>query len=138
MKFIPGPFGHFPEWQARRPARRPRRPAVRAARGGGGRGEVRVRHLRAAEAPLRDPAGRIEIETADAADTVVDVEAIRGDLDDLKVEQHGRDIVIETRKKFGRGTTSSPSASARPTARTSTRTSLPPTSASPAGSARSR
>jgi hypothetical protein len=48
------------------------------------------------------PAGRIVIETTDGETTIVDVEAIRGDLDDLKVEQHGRDIVIETRKKFGR------------------------------------
>jgi DUF4097 and DUF4098 domain-containing protein YvlB len=47
-------------------------------------------------------AGRIDVETADVPTTVVDVEAIRGDLDDLKVEQHGRDIVIETKKKFGR------------------------------------
>ena len=47
-------------------------------------------------------AGRIDVETADVPTTVVDVEAIRGDLDDLKVEQHGRDIVIETRKKLGR------------------------------------
>lgn len=49
------------------------------------------------------PGGRVVIETADTATTVVDVEAIRGDLEDLKVEQHGRDIVIETRKRrFGR------------------------------------
>ena len=47
-------------------------------------------------------AGRIQVETADVTTTVVEVEAIRGDVDDLKVEQHGRDIVIETRKKFGR------------------------------------
>ena len=41
-------------------------------------------------------AGRIEVETAEGAETtVVDVEAIRGDLENLKVEQHGRDIVIE-------------------------------------------
>jgi DUF4097 and DUF4098 domain-containing protein YvlB len=48
------------------------------------------------------PAGRIDIETTDGATTIVDVEAIRGDVEDLKVEQHGRDIVIETRKKLGR------------------------------------
>jgi DUF4097 and DUF4098 domain-containing protein YvlB len=48
------------------------------------------------------PAGRIDIETSDDPTTIVDVEAIRGDVEDLKVEQHGRDIVIETRKKFGR------------------------------------
>jgi DUF4097 and DUF4098 domain-containing protein YvlB len=46
-------------------------------------------------------AGRIEVETADVAETTVDVEAIRGDLDNLKVEQHGRDIVIESRKRLG-------------------------------------
>jgi len=46
-------------------------------------------------------AGRIEVETAEAAETTVDVEAIRGELENLKVEQHGRDIVIEGRKRFG-------------------------------------
>jgi len=46
-------------------------------------------------------AGKIEIETAETAETVVEVEAIRGDLEGLKVEQHGRDIVIEQRKKLG-------------------------------------
>lgn len=45
-------------------------------------------------------AGRIEVETADVAETTVDVEAIRGDLENLTVEQHGRDIVVESRKKF--------------------------------------
>ena len=46
-------------------------------------------------------AGRIEVETADVAETTVEVEAIRGDIEGLKVEQHGRDIVIESRKRFG-------------------------------------
>jgi DUF4097 and DUF4098 domain-containing protein YvlB len=46
-------------------------------------------------------AGRIEVETADAAETTVEVEAIRGELENLKVEQHGRDIVVEGRKRFG-------------------------------------
>lgn len=46
-------------------------------------------------------AGRIEIETADVTETTVDVEAIRGDIEELKVEQHGRDIVVEGRKRFG-------------------------------------
>jgi DUF4097 and DUF4098 domain-containing protein YvlB len=46
-------------------------------------------------------AGRIEVETAEVAETTVDVEAIRGDLENLKVEQHGRDIVVESRKRFG-------------------------------------
>jgi len=45
-------------------------------------------------------AGRIEIETAETAETVVEVEAIRGDLENLKVEQHGHDIVVETRRRF--------------------------------------
>src|SRR5947209_1210619 len=45
-------------------------------------------------------AGRIVIETAETAETVVEVEAIRGDLENLKVEQHGRDIIIETRRRF--------------------------------------
>jgi DUF4097 and DUF4098 domain-containing protein YvlB len=48
-------------------------------------------------------AGRIEIQTVDTAETVVDVEAIRGDLESLKVFQLGRDIVIENRKRFGFG-----------------------------------
>jgi DUF4097 and DUF4098 domain-containing protein YvlB len=45
-------------------------------------------------------AGRVEIETADTAETVVDVEAISGDLDALRVEQRGREIVVEQRKRF--------------------------------------
>ena len=45
-------------------------------------------------------AGRIVIETAETAETVVEVEAIRGDLENLKVEQHGHDIIIETRRRF--------------------------------------
>jgi DUF4097 and DUF4098 domain-containing protein YvlB len=44
--------------------------------------------------------GRVQIETADATDTVVEVEAIRGDLEGLRVEQHGREIVVEHRKRF--------------------------------------
>ena len=46
-------------------------------------------------------AGRVEVETADVAETTVEVEAIRGNVEDLKVEQHSRDIVIEGRKRFG-------------------------------------
>ena len=46
-------------------------------------------------------AGRIEIETGDTAETAIDVEVIRGDPEGLKVEQRGRDIVIEQRKRFG-------------------------------------
>jgi DUF4097 and DUF4098 domain-containing protein YvlB len=48
-------------------------------------------------------AGGIRIDTADTPETVVEVEAIRGDLDNLKVEQHGRDIVIEHRRRFASG-----------------------------------
>jgi hypothetical protein len=46
-------------------------------------------------------AGRVEVETADVAQTTVEVEAIRGNVEDLKVEQHSRDIVIEGRKRLG-------------------------------------
>jgi DUF4097 and DUF4098 domain-containing protein YvlB len=46
-------------------------------------------------------AGRIEVETVDVAETTVEVEAIRGELENLRVEQHGRDIVVEGRKRFG-------------------------------------
>jgi Putative adhesin len=56
-----------------------------------------------AEAPklrVSFPAGRIDIETADVAATVVEAEAVRGDLDNLKVEQSGRDIVIEARRRL--------------------------------------
>jgi DUF4097 and DUF4098 domain-containing protein YvlB len=45
--------------------------------------------------------GRIEVETADVTETTVEIEAIRGDIEDLKVEQHGREIVVEGRKRFG-------------------------------------
>jgi DUF4097 and DUF4098 domain-containing protein YvlB len=46
-------------------------------------------------------AGRVEIETAETAETVVEVEALRGDVENLRVEQRGRDIVIERRKRIG-------------------------------------
>jgi DUF4097 and DUF4098 domain-containing protein YvlB len=46
-------------------------------------------------------AGRIEVETADVAETTVEVDAIRGSEEDLKVEQHGRDVIVEGRKRFG-------------------------------------
>jgi hypothetical protein len=46
-------------------------------------------------------AGRVEVETADGAETTIDVEAIGGEVEDLKVEQHGRDIVVEGRRRFG-------------------------------------
>jgi DUF4097 and DUF4098 domain-containing protein YvlB len=46
-------------------------------------------------------AGRVEIETVETAETVVEIEAVRGDLDDLRVEQRGREVVVEHRKRFG-------------------------------------
>jgi DUF4097 and DUF4098 domain-containing protein YvlB len=46
-------------------------------------------------------AGRVEIEAVETDETVVEVEAIRGDLDNVKVEQHGRDIIVERRKRIG-------------------------------------
>jgi DUF4097 and DUF4098 domain-containing protein YvlB len=49
---------------------------------------------------VRFASGQVEIETAEAGETVVDVDA---DLDDFTVEQRGRDIVLEQTKKFGRG-----------------------------------
>jgi hypothetical protein len=44
------------------------------------------------------PSGRAEIETTDAAATVVEVE----DGQDLRVQQRGREIVVEPEKRFGR------------------------------------
>jgi hypothetical protein len=69
-------------------------------RRGGGCGEARVLHPRGAEAPFRHRRRPDRGRDRRRREHVVDVEAIRGDLDDLKVEQHGRDIVIETRKKL--------------------------------------
>jgi DUF4097 and DUF4098 domain-containing protein YvlB len=46
-------------------------------------------------------AGRVQIDTADTTETIVEVEAIRGDIEAVRVEQHGREIVIEHRKRFG-------------------------------------
>jgi DUF4097 and DUF4098 domain-containing protein YvlB len=51
------------------------------------------------ELVVRIPAGRIEVETADTAETVVEVEALRGDDENIRVEQRGRQIVIEARRK---------------------------------------
>ncbi len=47
-------------------------------------------------------AGRIEVEAADADQTVVEVEAIRGDLENLTVSQRGDEVVVEHRRRFGR------------------------------------
>jgi DUF4097 and DUF4098 domain-containing protein YvlB len=90
----------------RRSARRPARPAPDpAVHGNAAQEEVTVRYeFETAKPPkLRFglAAGRIEIETADVDQTIVEVVAIRGDVEELKVEQHGRDIVIEGRKRFG-------------------------------------
>ena len=77
-------------------------PASVAPRGGGGDpGEVRLRHREPPRLRFGIGAGRVELETADVAETTVEVEAIRGNVEDLKVEQHSRDIVIEGRKRFG-------------------------------------
>ncbi len=47
------------------------------------------------------PSGRVEIETGETAETVVEVESSSGNLDAIRVEQHGRDIIVEHRKRFG-------------------------------------
>ncbi len=49
---------------------------------------------------VRLGAGRVEVETADTQETVVEVEAVRGDVDSIRVEQHGREILIEHRKRL--------------------------------------
>lgn len=46
-------------------------------------------------------AGRIDVETAEVAETTVEIEVIRGNEDDIKVEQHAGDILVEGRKRFG-------------------------------------
>jgi DUF4097 and DUF4098 domain-containing protein YvlB len=62
-----------------------------------------VRHeFQTSEPPelvVRIPAGHIEVETADTAATVVEVEALRGDEESIRVEQRGRQIVVEARRK---------------------------------------
>jgi DUF4097 and DUF4098 domain-containing protein YvlB len=47
--------------------------------------------------------GRVEIETDETDETVVDVEALRGDVEDLRVEQRGREIVVEHRRRLSLG-----------------------------------
>jgi DUF4097 and DUF4098 domain-containing protein YvlB len=47
------------------------------------------------------PAGRIEIETGPRPDTVVEIEG--RDVEEFGVEQRGREIVVERRKRFARG-----------------------------------
>jgi hypothetical protein len=49
-------------------------------------------------------AGRVEIEEAAETDrTAVEVEALRGDVEGLRVEQHGRGILVEQRKRLRLG-----------------------------------
>lgn len=50
---------------------------------------------------VRIPAGRVEAVTEESARTVVEVEAISGNEEDVRVEQRGDEIVVETRKRFG-------------------------------------
>jgi DUF4097 and DUF4098 domain-containing protein YvlB len=45
--------------------------------------------------------GRVAIEAVETTETVVEVEAIRGALDNLRVEQHGGTIVVERRNLLG-------------------------------------
>jgi len=56
------------------------------------------------EAPklrVSNPSGRVEIEAAPRAETIVEVEG--SDAEEIAVEQRGREIVVERKKKFGRG-----------------------------------
>ena len=76
--------------------------------------------------------GQVEIETAEAGETVVDVDA---DLDDFTVEQRGRDIVLEQTKKFGGGRSFDSPASVPPTEPSSPQKSHRPISAPVASSA---
>jgi DUF4097 and DUF4098 domain-containing protein YvlB len=55
---------------------------------------------RAPELRVGLAAGRIEIEAAETGQTVVEVEAIRGDVENLRVEQRGDTIAVEHRKRF--------------------------------------
>lgn len=50
---------------------------------------------------VRIPSGQVEIVTGESARTVVEVEAIRGSEDGVRVEQRGDEIVVETRKRSG-------------------------------------
>jgi hypothetical protein len=56
------------------------------------------------EAPklrVANPSGRVEIQAGPRADTIVEVEG--PDAEEVAVEQRGREIVVERRKRFGRG-----------------------------------
>ncbi len=50
---------------------------------------------------LRIPSGRIELVSEESDQTVVEVEALRGDAEDVRVEQRGAEIVVESRKRLG-------------------------------------
>jgi DUF4097 and DUF4098 domain-containing protein YvlB len=50
---------------------------------------------------VRIPAGLIDVVTGDSTRTTVEVDAIRGSEDDVRVQQRGDTIVVETRTRFG-------------------------------------
>jgi DUF4097 and DUF4098 domain-containing protein YvlB len=50
---------------------------------------------------VRVPAGRVDIGTGDVSATTVDVEALSGSDEDVRVEQHGDEIRIEARRRLG-------------------------------------
>jgi DUF4097 and DUF4098 domain-containing protein YvlB len=45
------------------------------------------------------PTGRVEVETGESDQTLVEVEALRGDADNVRVEQRGREITVAARRK---------------------------------------
>jgi hypothetical protein len=50
---------------------------------------------------VSNPSGRIEIEAAPRAETIVEIEG--SDAEEIAVEQRGREIVVERKRKLGRG-----------------------------------
>ena len=50
---------------------------------------------------VSNPSGRVEIETGPRGDTVVEIEG--SDAEEVAVEQRGREIVVERKRKLGRG-----------------------------------
>jgi DUF4097 and DUF4098 domain-containing protein YvlB len=50
---------------------------------------------------VRVPAGRVDVTVHETSRTLVEVEAIRGDVDDVRVEQRGDEIVVEVRNRLG-------------------------------------
>ena len=92
MEFMPGMFGHFEAWIDRRdPCLSSRRRLPPEA--------VEVKYEFATPEPpklrVRVSSGRVEIETVETGETVVEIEAIRGDVEGVRVEQRGREIVVE-------------------------------------------